>query len=58
MVKMNSLNFARTLFQRKPPSNVLRIVFLELLMYPSWLFLVMVFLNVGMGKMKIVKMTN
>ena len=57
MVKMKNLNFARTLFLRKQPLNVLKTVFQELTSQ-SWLFLVMVLLNVGMGEMKTVKMTR
>ena len=57
MVKMKNLNFARTLFLRKQPLNVLKTVFQELTSQ-SWLFLVMVLLNVGMGETKIVKKIN
>ena len=58
MVKMKSFNFARTLFQRKPPLNVLKIVFLEQLTLPSWQFLVMVFMNAVMELMKNVRKTS
>ena len=58
MEKMNSLNIARTLFLKKQPFNVLRIVFLELLMLPFLLFLVMELLNAEMEVMKIARKTR